>query len=53
MSTYGSHVCGGGGIVYKIANLLYNVLIITNSLYRYKKNYSYREVNPLVPRCSL
>lgn len=30
-------MCVGGGIVYKIANLLYNVLIITNSLYRYKK----------------
>lgn len=30
-------MCVGGGVVYKIANLLYNVLIITNSLYRYKK----------------
>lgn len=45
MSTYGSHE----GKNMCIVNLL--SFIITNSLYRY--NYSYGEVNPLVPKSSL
>lgn len=53
MSTYGSHVCGGGGIVYKVP-ICYTMFLLLQIPYTdIKKNYSYREVNPLVPRCSL
>lgn len=52
MSTYGSRVWGGG-IVYKVPICYTMFLLLQIPHTDIKKNFSYREVNPLVPRCSL
>lgn len=47
-------MCGGGGELFIKLPICYTMFLLLQIPYTdIKKNYSYREVNPLVPRCSL